>query len=78
MSESDAFKLTTLAVVPVDVTLVDGWNIIALATEPIDGYTASTLAAEINSQGGNVTQVFRWNAGKGAWEFYNYVIILMS
>ena len=65
MSESDAFKLTTLAVVPVDVTLVDGWNIIA-------------LAAEINSQGGNVTQVFRWNAGKGAWEFYNYVIILMS
>ncbi|MBC8477036.1 MAG: carboxypeptidase regulatory-like domain-containing protein, partial [Dehalococcoidia bacterium] len=70
VTESDAFTLTTLAVVPIDVTLVDGWNIIALATEPTVGYTASTLAADINDQGGNISQVFWWNAQAGGWDFY--------
>ena len=70
ISESTAFKLTTLAVVPVDVGLVDGWNIVALAVEPVEGYTASTLAAAINDQGGNITQVFWWNAAAGSWDFY--------
>ena len=70
VTESSAFTFTTLAVVPVDVELVDGWNIIALAAEPIDGYSASTLAEEINDQGGSITQVFWWNAEKGAWDFY--------
>jgi len=70
ISESTAFKLTTLAVVPVDVGLVDGWNIIALAVEPVGGYTASTLAAAINEQGGDVIQVFWWNAAAGSWDFY--------
>ena len=70
VSASTAFKLTTLAVIPVDVGLVDGWNIIALAVEPVEGYTASTLAAAINNQGGNVTQVFWWNAAAGSWDFY--------
>jgi hypothetical protein len=69
-TESTAFKLTTLAVVPVDVGLVDGWNIIALAVEPTEGYTASTLATAINSQGGDVIQVFWWNAAAGSWDFY--------
>ena len=54
----------------VDVQLVDGWNIIALALEPTTAYTASILAADINSQGGNVTQVFKWNAQAGTWDFY--------
>ncbi|HEY40239.1 MAG TPA: hypothetical protein G4O18_00065, partial [Dehalococcoidia bacterium] len=70
ISESTAFTLTTLAVIPVDATLVDGWNIIGLAVEPSETYTASTMAAEINEQGGNVTQVFYWNAAAGSWDFY--------
>ncbi len=70
ISEGTAYKLTTLAVVPVDVELVDGWNIVALAVEPAEGYTASTLAADINSQDGNVTQVFWWDAAAGSWDFY--------
>jgi len=70
INEGTASKLTTLAVVPVDVGLVDGWNIIALAVEPVEGYTASTLAAAINEQGGDVTQVFWWNAAAGSWDFY--------
>jgi len=49
---------------------VEGWNLFALAVEPDAPYTASTLAADINSQGGNVTQVFRWNAVAGDWAFY--------
>jgi len=70
ISEGTVFKLTTLAVIPVDVGLVDGWNIIALAVEPVEEYTASTLAAAINEQGGDVTQVFWWNAAAGSWDFY--------
>ena len=69
-SESAAFTLTTLAVVPVDAELVDGWNIIGLAVEPSEAYTASTMAAEINEQSGNITQVFYWNAAAGSWDFY--------
>ena len=70
ISESAAFTLTTLAVIPVDVDLVDGWNIIALAVEPATPLTASTLAADINDQGGSVSQVFWWNAAAGSWDFY--------
>ncbi|MDD4875991.1 MAG: fibronectin type III domain-containing protein [Dehalococcoidales bacterium] len=69
-SESEAFGFTTLAVIPVDVQLVDGWNIVALAVEPTEGYTASTLAAAINENGGDITQVFWWNAAAGSWDFY--------
>jgi len=55
---------------PACVGLVDGWNIIALALTPDPGYTASSLAGDINDQGGNVTQVFWWNAPAGTWDFY--------
>jgi len=54
----------------IDVVLVDGWNIIALAANPAAPYTASTLAADINSQGGGVSQVFWWNASAGGWDFW--------
>ena len=30
----------------------------------------ATMAAEITSQGGNVTQVFWWNAAAGGWDYY--------
>jgi len=52
------------------VELVGGWNIVALAAQPDPAYTASSLAGDINSQGGNVTQVFWWNAAAGTWDFY--------
>ena len=70
VSESDTFTLTTLAVIPVDVDIVDGWNIIALAVESATPLTASTLAADINEQGGSISQVFWWNAAAGSWDFY--------
>ena len=53
-----------------EVSLVNGWNLIALPVEPATSYTASTMAAGINNQGGNVTQVFWWNAAAGSWDFY--------
>lgn len=52
------------------LTLVDGWNLIALPVEPATSYTASTAAAEINDQSGSITQVFWWNAAAGGWDFY--------
>lgn len=57
-------------ITPVCVDLVDGWNIIALAVNPTTPYTASTLAADINAQGGGITQVFWWNATAGTWVYY--------
>jgi len=56
--------------IPIEVDLVDGWNITALAAEPETGHAASTLAADINAQGGQVTQVFWWNAPAGTWDFW--------
>jgi len=70
ITESSVFTFTTLAVVPVTVDLVDGWSIVALAALPSPAYTASTLAADINGQGGNVGQVFWWNAPAGSWDFW--------
>jgi len=54
----------------VNVDLVDGWNIVGLAVDPVGGLTASSLASDIDGQGGNVTQVFRWDATAGTWDFY--------
>ena len=70
VGESTVFSFTTLQLFPVQVDLVDGWNIIALVLDPDIPLTASTLADDINSQGGNVTQVFRWDAQAGSWEFW--------
>ena len=66
----DELSFTTEASPPTDVSLVAGWNIFALAEDPSPAFTASTLAADINSQGGNVTQVFHWNASASTWDFY--------
>jgi len=52
------------------IPLVMGWNLIALPTMPVTGYTASTMADAINAQGGNVTQVFWWNGPAGSWDFW--------
>jgi len=49
------------------VNLVDDWNIFGPAALPDPAYTASTLAADINAQGGTVTEVFWWNAAAGTW-----------
>ena len=54
----------------VTVDLVYGWNIVALSAIPPVTYTASTLAAEINAQGGSVSEIFWWNADAGAWDFW--------
>ena len=52
------------------VPLEGGWNLIALPVDPVTTYTASTMAADINAQGGGVSQVFWWNALAGSWDFY--------
>ncbi len=72
LAQAKIWSFTTegVGVVERQTSLVDGWNIIALAVRPAEGYTASTLAADINSQGGHVTQVFWWNATAGSWDFY--------
>ena len=59
-----------LPAAPGEVPLVDGWNLIALPVQPATAYTASTLAADINDQGGGITQVFWWNALAGTWDFW--------
>ena len=59
-----------LPLAPADVPLVDGWNLPALPVQPLAAYTASTMALEINAQGGAVTEVFWWNALAGSWDFY--------
>jgi len=55
---------------PGEVPLVAGWNYFGLPVIPEASYTASTMAAEINDQGGNVTEVFWWNASAGTFDFW--------
>ncbi len=43
-----------------------GWNLIAVPGD--SPYTAASLAAEINSQGGTVSEIDRWNLG--SWQAY--------
>jgi len=61
---------TPLPAAPGDVPLVLSWNLIALPVQPAVAYTASTMAAEIDGQGGAVTEVFWWNAAAGTWDFW--------
>ncbi len=51
-----------------------GLNLWAFSNIPTTDYTASTLAASINGQGGSVTKIFRWYAG--GWEGYRVGIQL--
>lgn len=53
-----------------EIYLVDGWNFIALPINFAGSYTAKTIAAEINNQGGNITEVRRWNPQSGTWEIW--------
>jgi len=69
-SESAAFSFTTQALTPIDVSLVNRWNIIALVLQPAIDFTASTMAADMNDQGAGVSQVFWWNAVAGSWDFW--------
>ena len=64
------YEFYFLPVAPGQVALVDGWNLIAVPVRLAAAYTASTMAAEINDQGGNVTQVFWWDAAAGTWDFW--------
>ncbi len=64
------YQGTPLPTSSAEVPLVNGWNLIGLPNQPATSYTASTLAAEINTQGGNVTQILRWNAQAGRWDYY--------
>jgi len=54
----------------VEVELVTSWNLIALPVQSATSFTASTMATDVNDQGGAVTQVFWWNAAGGTWDFY--------
>lgn len=47
-------------------TLASGWNLISLPISPTTGYTAESLATEINAQGGNCNEVDRWL--NGGWD----------
>ena len=50
---------------PVTITLQAGWNLISLPVEPAAPLTAEGLLRLINLQGGQATDVNRWQAG--AW-----------
>ena len=69
-NEENNCSVNSWPLTQVGVQLVNGWNIIALALQPYIDYTASTLADEINAQGGAVTQVFWWDANAGDWVFW--------
>ncbi len=47
----------------VKTELQAGQNDWALSAVPLTDYTASTLAASINEQGGTATKIYRWYAG---------------
>ena len=47
------------------INLVSGWNLVAFP-KGIERHTAETLLAAINAQGGNATEIHRWQAG--GWE----------
>lgn len=51
----------------IDIDLVPGWNFYGLPYSEVS-YTASTLAATINSEGGQVEHIARWN--NGAWQIH--------
>jgi hypothetical protein len=46
-----------------------GWNLITLTCMPEEPYTAKTLAEAINSAGGVITKLMRWD--NGAWNSYS-------
>lgn len=45
-----------------------GTNLISLPVNPEAQYMASTLLGEINSQGGNATEIYKWTGG--TWQAY--------
>ena len=45
------------------ITLLEGWTLIALPVNPQIPYTAESLGQEINSQGGSCDRIMRWNGG---------------
>ncbi|MFH1230375.1 MAG: hypothetical protein V1709_02645 [Planctomycetota bacterium] len=49
--------------------LIAGLNLLTLPLEPSPAYTAKTLAAAINAQGGQITKVQKWD-GSG-WKTYS-------
>jgi len=70
LNEDNNCLENTWPITPIEVPLVNGWNIIALSLQSNTDYTASTLTADINSQGGAVSQVFWWDANAGTWVFW--------
>jgi alpha-tubulin suppressor-like RCC1 family protein len=50
------------------MTVATGWNLVALAVDPADPMTASTVCSRLDSAGGaaTTTEVVRWEVG--AWE----------
>jgi hypothetical protein len=49
------------------IQLYKGWNLIALPINPPTPFTAQTLLDLINSQGGNATQIVRWDPITQSW-----------
>ncbi|MDQ7780764.1 MAG: hypothetical protein RDV41_13800, partial [Planctomycetota bacterium] len=45
------------------ISLLTGWNLIALPVDPVTPYLAEDLAQLIITQGGACTQIMRWNPG---------------
>jgi hypothetical protein len=52
------------------IDLVAGLNFIALPVQHEIAFTASTLAADIVSKGGQVAQIDMWNESTGMWKSY--------
>jgi hypothetical protein len=64
----DVAKRAATPAVPIPLNY--GWNLISLPVSPTVSYTAQSLLAEINAQGGNVTEIDRWNQVTGEWVAY--------
>ncbi|MBI2855954.1 MAG: leucine-rich repeat domain-containing protein [Chloroflexi bacterium] len=75
--------LVLSTIVCTDIRLVVGLNFIGLPYTTLERYTASTLAAEIARQGGQVDQLDRWDKSLGRWQshkvgygFNDFAIVL--
>ncbi|MBI2939849.1 MAG: hypothetical protein HYY04_05365 [Chloroflexi bacterium] len=63
----DLGDLRLRVLVTEQLTLVGGWNLVALPAEPMAPTVAEDLGQLLVGQGVSTTQVVRWNEALGAW-----------
>jgi hypothetical protein len=68
----DSEAITITVYIEREIKLYAGWNLISLPLKPLIPYTASSLAAEINEQGGSCRKAQEWRLG--GWGTYDLAI----